>query len=429
MQVAVRSYLTAGVAIIGAGAIATAPVSPITTADLEVPAVKISTPVELTAAVNPIAAYLALAENTVGNIAGLGQAVLANPAPILRQIIINQLATAGTVLTALQTAGAQLVENLNTIGLPALQQAAADIAAGNFTAAAANLVTAIVQPPLFAALPLLPALQTVFEKPVANLLAVTQQFQTIVALTGFGVLSPISSTIYATGQAIQNVYDAATAGDPLGALGALMAAPAVIVDGFLNGYGADSGLLSPGLGPIGALLQIRDLIANAITPQAPTPAVADVSEVAAVPAAAAATVTLSTEATESTAVEAVASTQDRDETGVGTDASTEETSETGATTEQASAEETEEEATATDESSTDETATDTDPAVDDDAKDDDAGSDDAGAGDADADSGNSGSGSTGSDSSDSSDGSTTGSGADSGDTGGSSDGSDSGSES
>ncbi|MGV0802512.1 hypothetical protein ABQF26_36405, partial [Mycolicibacterium elephantis] len=117
----------------------------------------------------------------VNNVAGLGQSILANPAPILQQVITNQLTNAGALLAGLETLGADLVENLQTIAAPALQDAVAAIAAGNFVAAAPNVVTALFQPLLFAALPLLPVLQQVIEQPAANLLAVTQQFQTVAA--------------------------------------------------------------------------------------------------------------------------------------------------------------------------------------------------------------------------------------------------------
>ncbi|MGV0802125.1 hypothetical protein ABQF26_34450, partial [Mycolicibacterium elephantis] len=101
----------------------------------------------------------------------------------------------------------------------------------------------------------------------------------------------MSSSIYASAEAIQNVFDAASNGDVLGALGAIVAAPAIVIDGFLNGWGVDGGLISPGLGTISTLLQIRDMIANAIKPVAAT---ADLTEVATVPASAAATLARST---------------------------------------------------------------------------------------------------------------------------------------
>lgn len=269
MQGAVRSYLTAGIGLVGAGAIALAPVSPVVPSDLEAAAAAVSKPVQLAASVNPIEAYFQLIENSAGNIGGLTEMFLSNPAPILTQIFLNQYRTAGALLEGLQTFAGDLFNNFQTIAAPELEQAFELIGSGNFTGAAPHLVAALFQPALFAALPLLPALQSALETPVANLLAVTQQFQTIAAFGALGLLGPLSSSVYATAEAIQNVVDAASAGDPIGALGAIIAAPAIVIDGFLNGYGADGGFLSLGLGTISAFLQIRDMIAAAITPAAP----------------------------------------------------------------------------------------------------------------------------------------------------------------
>ncbi|MGV0715115.1 hypothetical protein ABQE93_06905 [Mycolicibacterium sp. XJ662] len=301
MEISIRPYMTSGVALVGATVVAMSPISPVVPSDAAAAPAAVARSVQLAASVNPVSAYLELIENTVTNVAGLGQSILANPAPILQQIITNQLTTAGALLAGLETFGADLVENLQTIGAPALQDAIAAIADGNFVAAAPNVVTALFQPLLFAALPLLPVLQQVIEQPVANLLAVTQQFQTIVAFGALGVLGPLSSSIYASAEAIQYVFDAAVSGDPIGAIGAIIAAPAIVLDGFLNGWGVDGGLISPGLGTISTLLQIRDMIANAIKPPAAT---ADLAEVATLPASAAAALALSTAADEPVTINA-----------------------------------------------------------------------------------------------------------------------------
>ncbi|MGE2690185.1 hypothetical protein [Mycolicibacterium pulveris] len=295
MEISVRPYMTSGVALVGATVVAMSPITPVVPSDAAAAPAAVARSVQLAASVNPVTAYLELIENTVTSVAGLGQAILANPAPILQQIITNQLTSAGALLAGLETFGADLVENLQTIGAPALQDAIAAIADGNFVAAAPNVVTALFQPLLFAALPLLPVLQQVIEQPVANLLAVTQQFQSIVAFGALGVLSPLSSAIYASAEAIQYVFDAVVDGDPIGAAGAIIAAPAIVLDGFLNGWGVDGGLISPGLGTISTLLQIRDMIANAIKP---APAAAELAEVATLPASVAATLAVSTTADE-----------------------------------------------------------------------------------------------------------------------------------
>lgn len=297
----VRPYLNAGVALVGASVIAVAPLAP-APPHISLPSVR-SAEVALAAAVNPIEAYLDLLNNTVGNLSSLGQTLLANPAPILQQILKNQFATATDLLAVLQTSGSQLVNGIVTTVPQQLQEALANLAAGNIVGVGQNVVNLITQPVLLPFLTLLSGVQPLIEKPIANLLAVAQQFTTIVALGGIGVLEPVVSTINATAQAIQNVVDAGLSLNPVGLVSSLVAAPAIIANGFINGFGFDGGVLSPGLGLVGALMAIRDTIAQALGAPAPM-AAAKVAAVNEPPAAAAKTVTLSTTSTASDTAQA-----------------------------------------------------------------------------------------------------------------------------
>src|SRR6185312_4181731 len=287
----VRPYLNAGVALVGASVIAVAPLAP-APPHISLPSVR-SVDVALAAAVNPIEAYLDLIQHTVGNLSSLGQTLLANPAPILQQILKNQFATATDLLAALSQSGSQLVNGIVTTVPQQLQEALANLAAGNIVGVGQNVVNLITQPVLLPFLTLLSGVQPLIEKPIANLLAVAQQFTTIVALGGIGVLEPVVSTINATAQAIQNVVDAGLSLNPVGLVSSLVAAPAIIANGFINGFGFDGGVLSPGLGLVGALEAIRNTIAQALGAPAPTVA-AKTAAVNEAPASGAKTVTLST---------------------------------------------------------------------------------------------------------------------------------------
>src|SRR5262245_42139000 len=178
MQAAVRPYLGAGIALVGAGAIALSPISPVVPSEIHLPSVHVSIPVELAAAVDPIQAYLDLFSNTVANISAQGQTFLEDPAPILQQILTNQVTRFGALGSALQTAGGQLADNLATIVPEQLQELRDNLAAGDIVGAGQNLVNIIVQPVLPVAFTVLPALQDFISQPVANMLAVTQQFTT-----------------------------------------------------------------------------------------------------------------------------------------------------------------------------------------------------------------------------------------------------------
>ena len=94
MHTALRPYMTTGVALVGASVIAVTPISP-PPAEIHMPAPRVSSAsVELTAAFDPITAYTQLFTNTFNNLVGLGGEVLADPAPILRQVLTNTIGNA-----------------------------------------------------------------------------------------------------------------------------------------------------------------------------------------------------------------------------------------------------------------------------------------------------------------------------------------------
>ena len=223
-----RPYLTSGIALVGASVIAVAPLAP-APPHISLPSVPVvrSAEVALAAAVNPLEAYLSLIQNTVGNLSTLGQDVLANPAPILQQILKNQFANATDLLAALQGPGSELLNNLTTIVPQQLQEALSNLTQGNIVGVGQNFVNILTQPILAPFLELLTAVQPIVERPFANLLAVSQQFTTVVALSGIGVLEPLISGINATAQAFQNVVDAARTLNPIGLVSSIVAVPAI----------------------------------------------------------------------------------------------------------------------------------------------------------------------------------------------------------
>ncbi|MUL68358.1 hypothetical protein BOO86_28075 [Mycobacterium sp. CBMA 234] len=294
MQIAVRPRLGAGIALVGAGAIALAPISPVAPAGLHLLPVRASVPVEFTAAINPIQAYFDLVGNTAASIEAQVQTFSQGLGPSLQLAAANALAGGATLLSAFGAAGGLLASNLATIVPQELQQAFANLAAGDIVGVGNDLTAIIVQPVLGPVIDVLSAVQPMLSQSAANMLAVTQQFVTIGALAGIGLLEPVVTTINGTALAIQNVVDAVRAGDPIGAIGAVLAAPAVIVNTILNGNGSgDGGLFGPGISTVGALQSIGNIIATAF---ATTPAPVAATLAAGAPAASVpAAVTLSTQ--------------------------------------------------------------------------------------------------------------------------------------
>lgn len=308
MHVAVRPQLAAGVALVGASVIAASSVAPLPDAHLPelLPAIR-TAEVNLAAAVNPLAIYSQVLQDALANVSEL--AANAQPGEVLKAILGNQISNltslGGDVATALTTQVPQLV-----------QTAVGQLAAGNIAGAA----NALLEIPLAVGLPALPALLNPLKSVMNVINAFTSdQLGTELILAGF--VAPLISAPAAAVTAVQNVIGAIGSANPAAVVGALLSAPATVVDGLLNGgYGPNlapltglsgiivtaGGLLSSSSlsldsngdivvgtgGPIAALEQVLKKIAGALTTQ--TAAVAATAKVASIPSAAAKTVTLTT---------------------------------------------------------------------------------------------------------------------------------------
>lgn len=271
VHVAVRSYLTAGVAVVGASALIAAPLA-VPPPEIHLPAIHVSSAeVQLAALANPIAEWVTVVQTTFANVAALGQQFQSDPAPILAQILKNQLADFATVSKALDEAARGFMTQAGT--LPAATGLAAQqLAAGQFSAAVGTLFQAGIGLILAPAISLIGATSVVTDT--------AQRFANVVAALpnvllpiGLGVLSPVASAVYSFGDAGQAVIDAARKGDVAGALNALVNIPAIVTNAFLNGYapqftpGVFSPLASGGL--IAVLLNARDTIAQALSSALP----------------------------------------------------------------------------------------------------------------------------------------------------------------
>jgi len=287
VHVAVRSYITAGVATVGAAALVAAPLA-VPPPEIHLPAIHASSAVvELAAMANPIAEWVTVVQTTFANVAALGTQFQNDPAPILQQILTNQLANAATLATAFQDAAGGFVSQ--AAALPAATLLAAQqLAAGQFSAAVGTVFQAGIALILAPAISLIGATSVVTDtvQHVANVVAAIPN---VLLPVGLAALSPIAGAVYSFGDAGQAVVDAARAGDLVGALNALVNIPAIVTNAFLNGYPPQStaGVFSPlvnggfGSGLIATLLSARDTFAQALGAGAPPAAnVADLPSAA-----------------------------------------------------------------------------------------------------------------------------------------------------
>lgn len=159
MQLTMKPYVTAGVALVGASVIAVAPIAP--RADLHLPSVNLAASIE-----NPITVFTPVVNAAGDLIRETLQAELADPFPILRQVFANQRYTVSKLLAAINGGGAALTELVQ--GLPAaLQAAGAILRTGDVNGAIDSLVASGLGPILNFITGVTVPLQDAFERPFA----------------------------------------------------------------------------------------------------------------------------------------------------------------------------------------------------------------------------------------------------------------------
>lgn len=323
MQIALRPYATAGVTLVAAGAIAMSPVLPVTKIEV---AVHQASSAAVALAASPFDVYGQVLQDTIANVRSVGQTAFANgPFPLLQKILENQAANLGALGSAVGASGGALLKSVMTDVPTLLRQSLTELGQGNVEASLNSLINVVLTPLLAGVNPLtgalLPALQHAIADPLQNLANVANQLPNIGLELGLAVLGPTLGGLGAVGAAVQGVVDAVRTGNLGKVLTAVVQAPAVMVNGLLNGgYGpnvggligleginvvagglfnpggfADNTLTLPGL--VASLVNVRNTIVNALTASAKTPTTAPTTAVSstALPTAAS-TVTLSVKA-------------------------------------------------------------------------------------------------------------------------------------
>lgn len=250
MRKALRPYLTAGVAVVGAGALAIAPV--------------IATPPDVRI-VNPAVhqsggafdSYVETVREALENLEALLGSALALPAPTdwTLKLALDNLFSDPNGNVALFVDELEALGPLAGTSVPAMLQSAADsIGAAVQHAADGSLDLAIVSL-IRAYAALAPAVTAIVVAPLELLGPDVGDAATVVLAKSLtAAAGPVLSGIGSTAVAIQDVVDALDDAKPgSGALfRALVAAPATVLDGVLNGFTiapgstALPGLLTPG---------------------------------------------------------------------------------------------------------------------------------------------------------------------------------------
>ncbi|MDT5214700.1 MAG: hypothetical protein QOK18_2939 [Mycobacterium sp.] len=277
MQAAVRSYKTMGVAFIGASVVAVSPMAP-SLPHVHVPALNVSSvAVELSALTNPITQWAQLLQTTMSNIEQLGQTAIANPAPILGQVVTNQVASAQVLAQVAQAFGEGFVQEMgNTPG--EFQAAFQQIASGDITNGLVSVFNAATGPVLVPLLNIFlfsslgDELMGVIAKPFDNLAAVANVLTTTNNLLPL-LLSPLNlvqNLADVVGPRAEAMVAAIKQGDQAAFANAIIGLAPALMGAIINGDptlppSQGSGLFGP-IGPLSAIQTLAQQVANAITP-------------------------------------------------------------------------------------------------------------------------------------------------------------------
>jgi hypothetical protein len=266
-----RPYLAAGVAVVGASLIAVNPVAPTIAADVQERAVRLTGAITsdiadvttnaatavAAAATNPITLWSDVLNTALTNTQTLANEWLADPFPIMAQVIHNQLGFAQTIGGSLQSMNSTLL-NVITQELPGQFQTMVNgIAAGDIGAS----VSTFNQQLLLDLIPTIFPLQDILKIPgemATNFANVLSQYLPEIGVSLLtGTLGSIMGPVDAVAYGVQDVVDAWDAGQPGQALIDAVNLPAIYTDALLNGYSPPGGLGFAGLlGTPGGIFQL-----------------------------------------------------------------------------------------------------------------------------------------------------------------------------
>ncbi|PQE00707.1 hypothetical protein CYL16_08130 [Mycobacterium sp. EPG1] len=217
MYTTLRPYATAGIALLGASAIAVAPV----VATPQLTDVRVAAPgVALSAAIDPLTPLLDLFNTSETNFAGLVNAWLEAPAPVLQQIIANQISYVG---------------QLPDIGAILEQMGANVVAAAQ--APFAEDVSSMAEMHQVIYDMILNGIPGAIEPAPPQLVPLLKFTTTYLSGALVGLAGLVMNPVLALGGGIHSVFASLTGENPdiAAAINTLINIPTAMVDAFLNG--------------------------------------------------------------------------------------------------------------------------------------------------------------------------------------------------
>ena len=280
MQVATRPRVNAGIALLGASVIVASTVA-IRPPDVHLPtlpALTSNASVQLVALENPLEVFGAILQKALTDAGTLGNQVLASPAPILSQIITNQLTNASGLAGVSVGFISNVVSSLLNDVPQEIQTGLNQIANGQITAGLNSFVGTILSAlagPNFANLDLINQATSILKAPVQNVINVINVLPTVLLDTAIIPIQVLSNLANGIGDGIEGLMAAVSSGNLENVVNAVMNAAAGVVSAVTNS------VLDPNVGVIGAIFNIRNIIAGALAPTAAVATAASIPDVAA----------------------------------------------------------------------------------------------------------------------------------------------------
>ncbi|MEZ5133091.1 MAG: outer membrane porin GjpA [Mycobacterium sp.] len=280
MHVSHRSYLSAGVAVLGAGAIALSPVQPLD-ADLTLsPHRANALAVSLAASIDPITPWTNTIEAAVDNITALVGGYAGNPFPIIQQVIENWMTYFGELPDIGKIAGQVFANVGNAVKAPfAVPESCSDPdKAPCETISPATIATGV------------PLLDTLNQQEVYGLLPLFlgDQYESLKPILEFtttpvsgvilGLIGPVVGPVISLVNSVEAIFNALKDSDFESAISELINIPANLTNAFLNGGQFLD--LAPVLKLVGVTLpdsiqglgfNMGGLLSAGISPVAPSP--------------------------------------------------------------------------------------------------------------------------------------------------------------
>ena len=219
-HISARSYLTAGVAALGAATIAVAPVQPLSHQSAIAPQQVSNLAVGLASSIDPITPWINTIQGAADNLVGLFDAFAERPFPIVSQTIANQL----TYLGELPNIGLILNQVIGNVG---------NAIRAPFVADTSTLDTSVID----GALPhsvIWTMLPQFIDIPAAlePVLDFTTSYTSGILI---GLVGPLVAPVLALVDSASSIVHKLVNADIIGALNDLINIPAAVTNAFLNG--------------------------------------------------------------------------------------------------------------------------------------------------------------------------------------------------